>query len=394
MDQERKTLWIAALIQFVNMMDYMIVMPLGPDIAREIPVSTADMGIICGSYTLSVAFFGVLSAGFLDRFDRRHAALTAVCGLVLATASATLATGLGGLVATRVLAGMFGGPCAAISLAMVTDAVPPERRGGALAVVMGAFSISSIAAVPIGLELARIGSWRYPFLGIALLGVLAIVSLGLFAPSMTEHMGESRSAGGFGLPRLGMDHCLALVMMGSSMFAVFLIIPNISTYFQLNRGFPREWLGALYCVGGAVSLLMMQAGGRLSDRRGSVQVNTGATALLVLFTADGFLHENLTPLPLIFVMFMGAACMRNVSATVAASDLADPDRRAGFMSLLASVQHVGSGLGSVASSVILDTGDDGILVGMPAVALLSVAFALVQPMILLRIRAVHMGREH
>lgn len=385
MNQERKVVWMAALIQFVNMMDYMIVMPLGPDIAREIPVSNADMGIICGCYTLAVAFSGILSAGFLDRFDRRRVALVVVSGLAVATLSTTLATDLAGLVSARVLAGMFGGPCAAIALAMVTDVVPPERRGRALAVVMGAFSISSIAAVPIGLELARFGTWRYPFVGIAALGGLAVLGLLFAAPSMTGHFaGKGR---GGGLPEMNVWQGLALGMMGSSMFSAFLIIPNISAYFQMNRGFPREGLGALYCVGGLVSLFMMQAGGRLSDRMGSAPVNIVATVLLVLFTADGFMHENLTPLSLVFVLFMGAACMRNVSATVEAARFASPDRRAGFMSFLASAQHIGSGMGSVASSFLLGTTETGSLTGMPGVALLSIVFTLVQPWVLFTLRS-------
>ncbi len=44
---------------------------------------------------------------------------------------------------------------------MVTDVVPPQRRGRAMAIVMGSFSVSAVVAVPFGLEMARLGGKRY-----------------------------------------------------------------------------------------------------------------------------------------------------------------------------------------------------------------------------------------
>lgn len=386
MNQEQKIVWIAALIQFINMMDFMMVMPLGPDISKALPVSNADIGIICGCYTIAVAFSGLLCANFLDKFDRKHVAFFAVAGLALTTLSTTFAEGLTGLIVTRVLAGMFGGPAAAIALTLATDATPPERRGKAIAVVMGAFSVSSIAAVPFGLELARLGSWKFPFYTISGLGVLAAILICFFAPSMTGHF-SSPSPKKTELFSLMKDkkQRMALLMMGSAMFSTFLLIPNISAFFQFNRGFPREGLGLLYLVGGLVSLLLIQMGGRLSDRIGSMPVNIIGTALFVLFTADGFMHNNITSLVVIFVMFMGMACLRNVSATSEASKLSPPHERAAFMSLLSAMQHLGNGLGALVSSAMLTTSIDGNLIGMTQVGFLSILTALIQPFLLAKI---------
>lgn len=267
MDIEKKVVWIAAIVQFVNIIDFMMVMPLGPDISKVLPISNADIGLICGCYTLAIAFSGIACAGFIDRFDRKNVAVIAVAGLSLATLCAAFAWDLYSLIGARILAGFFGGPAAAISLSMVLDIVPPQRRGKAMAIVMGTFSLSSIVAVPFGLELARMGSWRSPFYAIAILGLGVVLLIVKITPPMTGHLSaKEKSVVSIFAIMKNRDNMMALLMMASAMVSSFLIIPNISAFFQFNQGYPRESLGLLYMVGGIFSLVMIQLGGRYPIR--------------------------------------------------------------------------------------------------------------------------------
>src|SRR5207237_8209295 len=95
-----------------------------------------------------------------------------------------LATWRSTLMAARVLAGAFGGPATSLSLAIVADVVPPERRGKAMGAVMGAFSAASVLGVPAGLELARHGGWRTPFFAVAGLGVVVAASAIFLMPPL------------------------------------------------------------------------------------------------------------------------------------------------------------------------------------------------------------------
>jgi predicted MFS family arabinose efflux permease len=384
---EGKIVLIATLVQFVNVMDFMMVMPLGPDIAKVLPVTNADIGLICGCYTLAVSISGITCAGFLDRFDRKHVALAAVAGLTLSTFLTTFAQSLAGLIFYRVLAGMFGGPAAAIALTITTDAVPPQRRGRALAIVMGTFSISAIVALPFGLELARLGTWIMPFYIISIVGVLVLAYILAAMPSMVEHRrsGKTKRISFWPLLR-DKAYCMALAMFSTSKMSSFLIITNISAFYQFNRAFPRNELGLLYLVAGIVSLVAVQLAGRLNDRFGPITLNMVTTVLLCAFIADGFMHWNLTPLLVIFVMFSALVCMRDVSAAAEGSKLPQPHERGAFMSLVASMQHFGNGLGALVSSALLTTAPDGALVGMGIVAGLSILLALVQPAVLLWLR--------
>jgi predicted MFS family arabinose efflux permease len=104
---ERSLLFLVGAVQFVNVLDFMMVMPLGPDFAAALGIPASRLGLVGGAYTAAAALAGVAAATFLDRFDRRKALAVAMLGLVIATAAGGLATGLGTMLAARVLAGAF-----------------------------------------------------------------------------------------------------------------------------------------------------------------------------------------------------------------------------------------------------------------------------------------------
>ena len=386
MKNENRIVWIAAMIQLLNIVDFMMVMPLGPDISRDLPVTNPDIGLICGCYTLAVGFSGLVCAKYLDKYDRKNVATVTVFGLTVATLCTTLCWNLSSLIATRVLAGLFGGPAAAIAFSMVCDAVPPERRGKAMAIVMGTFSVSAIAAIPFGLELAERGTWRTPFYAISILGFILLFLIIKYAPAMKEHLQLKPAALSLSKLLSNKKYLLAFFMMFTAMISSYAIIPNISAYFQINLGYPRSLLGFLYLVGGIFSLFLIQLGGRASDKIGPIPTNIIGTILLILFLYDGFMRTPNSPLLLIFTMFMGMVCFRNVSATTEASKLPTPNERAGFMSLFSSVQHIGNGVGALMASAMLHTGPAGELIGMKWVGLFAIVMAIFQPLALLLIR--------
>src|SRR6185369_6844495 len=156
LDRERKIVWLLAAVTFINILDFVMVIPLGPEFARGLGMATSRLGLLGTSYTGAAAVAGLAGTLFLERFDRRTALAVAMLGLISATAAGGLARSFGMLLAARVMAGAFGGPASSIGMAILTDVVAPPRRGKALGQVMGAFSVASVAGIPMGVALA---SW-------------------------------------------------------------------------------------------------------------------------------------------------------------------------------------------------------------------------------------------
>jgi len=387
---ERGLIVVLGAVQLVNVLDFMMVMPLGPDFALALGIPTSHLGIIAGAYTASAAVAGLVGLFFLDRFDRKRALLVALLGLFFGTLAGGVAVGLGTLVAARVVAGAFGGPATSLALAIVADAIPPERRGRVLGTIMGAFAIASVLGVPAGLELARLGSWRTPFFAVASLGLLVLLAAWRFLPSFSGHLATRRPvtlASTLEVVRRPVVG-LSLAANGAVTMSVFAIVPNIAAFLQFNAGYPREHLGLLYFVGGAFSFFTLRIAGRMADRHGAAPVTIGGTLLFGAVLGVGFIPEvPALPILAVFAAFMISGSFRMVPMNALSTRVPRSDERARYMSMQSAVQHASSAAGAALSSVILTELPGGKLAGMSSVAELSLALAAVLPFLVWAVEA-------
>lgn len=377
---------LIASVQFINILDFVMVMPMGPDFAKALAIPESHLGYVAGSYTAAACIAGLLGAFFLDRFDRRQALAVALGGLVLGTASGGLATGLPTLLLARVIAGAFGGPATSLSFSIIADAIPASHRGRAMGAVMGAFSVASVLGVPAGLLMAERFSWRAPFFTVAALGVVVGVIAITLLPPMRGHLDRPRSPVTatelVSRPLVQLSYLMTAVVM----MAGFIVIPNIAAYVQLNLGLPREYLKHAYGVGGVASFFATQLGGRLVDRFGSFRVGTVGTALVVatVFTAFYLPWSLVPPVAVVsgFVVFMLANGLRNVSYNTLTTKVPEPEVRARFQSLQSAVQHGSAATAAFLSSQLLTSVPGAGLEGMPRVALVSMSLSLLIPVML------------
>jgi len=176
--RERILLLTLAGVQFAHILDFMVMMPLGPILIGELAIDTHQFGLLVSSYTFSAAASGVLAATYVDRFERKRLLLVMFGLFALATLACGLAPGYWSLLAARCAAGAFGGVLGSMVQTMVGDLIPFERRGRASGTIMSAFALSTVAGVPLSLYLASHFGWRFPFLFIAAMAALLLVPAG------------------------------------------------------------------------------------------------------------------------------------------------------------------------------------------------------------------------
>jgi len=68
---ERPLLLLLAAVQFTHIMDFMIMMPLGPQLMRDLAVSPAQFSSLVAAYSVTAGIVGLVAAPFVDRYDRR-----------------------------------------------------------------------------------------------------------------------------------------------------------------------------------------------------------------------------------------------------------------------------------------------------------------------------------
>jgi predicted MFS family arabinose efflux permease len=387
---EKRVARLLAMVQFMNIMDFMMFMPLGPDFAPVLGIAPSHLGYIGACYSGAAALAGLVGIAFFDRFDRKTILMIALIGLALAAAAGSLAVDMTTLVTARIIAGLCGGPASAMAAAILADSVANERRGQAMGIYMGAFSMAAVLGVPAGLELARLGGWRLSLLatGLAVFGAAMLVQILL--PAQRAHLAAPGWRGATGQRKLFLDlladrrALLALTLCSVTMISHFMLVPNFSPFFQLNLDFPREQLGLLYMAGGVLSFFGMRAAGWLVDRFGAAPM-TMTTTLGVLATIYAAMIDLSRLLPVLVSMplFMLFASARTVAQTTTVSKVPPSTRRASFMSLVSCVNGTSMALGAFLSSYIMTTGPDGKLENVTIAAGLSLALACLAPPLML-----------
>lgn len=380
---ERAALLLLASVYFINLLDFMMVMPLGPDFAKALGIPMSRLGIIGGSYTASACVIGFLGSFLLDRFDRRSALFAAVTGLGLSTMAGALSRGPAGLVCARVLAGAFGGVAGTLCFSILADIVPESRRGRATALVSSGFSLSSIAGVPAGLELARWGGWRAPFLVVGGLALLLACAARLILPSLRGHMAPGAEAAPLPFDR---RVAFSFAAFGLAILGNFLLVPNLAAFLMFNRGVSREGLGLLYLGGGLTSLATMRLAGVWTDRSSALWPVAAGTLILAAVLYGGAIAQPPVLAPaLFFAGFMGGSAMRWVAVSALATRVPPPSARARYLSAQNAFAHACSALAAFASTRMLSAEPSGRLAGIPALATVTVVLGLGVPLMVWRL---------
>src|SRR6266404_1380840 len=90
---ERLLLLVLAAIQFTAVVDFLIILPLGPQYMRLYRITPAQFGVIVSAYAISAGVSGIATGFFLDRFDRKRALLGLYLGFAIGTLACALAPG-------------------------------------------------------------------------------------------------------------------------------------------------------------------------------------------------------------------------------------------------------------------------------------------------------------
>jgi len=360
-ERERLLLLTLAGIQFAHIVDFMVMMPLGPILMRELAVGTHEFGLLVSAYTFTAAVSGVLVATFVDRFERKRLMMVMIGLFGLATLFCALAPGFTSLLIARGTAGAFGGVLGGMVQTMVGDLIPFQRRGRASGTIMAAFSVATVAGVPASLYLANHFGWRFPFLFIATVACGLLLLAWRVLPVLRGHLATDGErphplAAMAAALRDG-NHLRALTFMALLVFASFMVIPFITIFIVGNVRVAQADIPLIYLCGGVASFFSSRWIGRLADRHGKVRVYRFVAAgsilplLLVTHLGPAPLAVVLACTTLFFVLVPG----RMVPAMAIVTSAAQPALRGTFLAINAAVLQFASGLAAVVGGLVIAT---------------------------------------
>jgi len=369
-DRERRLLWLLALTQFTVIMDFMVMMPLGPQIMRAFTISPAQFATAVSAYSWCSGLSGLFAATYVDRFDRRRLLLTIYALFALSNLACALAGSYPLLLIARAFAGITGGVLASVIMTIVSDVIPIVRRGTATGVIMTAFSLAAVAGVPAGVLLGAHFGWAAPFVLLVGLSVAIWLAGMRIMPSLAQHLIHIPPRLSQVLPELWSlltqgRHMRAFALTFVMMTSHMLVIPFIAPTLVANHGVKPAQLAWMYMVGGATTFFTSRAVGRLTDRYGSRRTfRTIATvsALPVLFIT------HLPNMPFVFVVlffpfFMVAMSGRIIPLQALLTTVPQATSRGAFLSANSAVQALGTGCGAWLGGLMLSSTPNGQIAG-------------------------------
>ena len=340
-------------------MDFMIIMPLGEMLMEELMINSQQFSFLVASYTLTAGVTGLISAFFVDSYDRKNYFLLAYSGFAIGTLMCGWVDSYQGLIAARIITGGFGGVISSTVIAIVSDAIASERRAWGLGIVMSAFSMASALGLPIGLYFAFNYGWNWPFLVLGAVSILDAVAVYFTLPPVREHLdhpGPKVNSWEFikNIPN-HKNQWMALTYTMLLMFGHFAVIPFITPYLVENVGFERQEITLVYLIGGIATIITNPRIGRWADQTNKHRVFTILASLSII---PILVLTNLPPVPLwmalvVTGLFFILAGGRMVPSTAIVTSVIKPRNRGSFMSLNSSVQNMTAGLASIVAGVLV-----------------------------------------
>ncbi|MEV6977152.1 MFS transporter [Kitasatospora sp. NPDC093806] len=255
---------------------------LGP-VADDLGVSVTAAGQLVTVFALGYALLAPPLAALTARWPRRWLLLTALTVFGAANALSALAPSYGLLLATRVLAAAGAALYTPTANAVATTLVAPERRGRALATVLGGMTVATALGVPLGTWVGR-SDWRLTMWLVTVLSVVALAGLALLlrelpTPTATPGLRD----------RLTPLRDRRVLGAASTTLVFFLAFQSVYIYLATAvapaTGGHADRLSLILLVTGLASVAGSWLGGRLVDRVGVRRVLLVAAAVAaVAFT--------------------------------------------------------------------------------------------------------------
>ncbi|MFJ4191006.1 MFS transporter [Kitasatospora sp. NPDC089509] len=344
-------LLLLALGTFAMGTDSMVVAGILGPISADLGVSVGAAGQLVTVFALGYALLAPPLAAVTARWPRRRLLLTALAFFTVANALSALAPNYPLLLATRVLAAAGAALYTPTANAVATTLVAPERRGRALATVLGGMTVATALGVPLGTWVGRADwratMWLVTALGLAALAGLAALLRGLPAPAAAPAL-RAR------LAPLGQRRVLGAAATTLAFFLAFQsVYIYLATAVHGATGGDADRLSLILLTTGVMSVAGSWLGGRLVDRTGVRAVLLAGSAVAACaFAALPWLGRSM-PGALgyaVVVPLAGWAVSVALPHRLASLDAANAPL---LISLNSSALYLGTAAGGVAGSAAI-----------------------------------------
>ncbi len=156
-------LGLTSAAYFMAVLDALVVVTALPSIGRDLHAGLQTLQWTVNAYGIAIAAGIITAAALGDRFGRRRVFLAGIALFTAASAACGVAGDSGVLIAAGALQGLGGAATITVSLTILTDAFPPERRGAVVGMYGGLAGLATACGPLIGGAVIQGLDWHWIF---------------------------------------------------------------------------------------------------------------------------------------------------------------------------------------------------------------------------------------
>lgn len=264
-----------------------VIVGLIPTIASDLSVSLPSAGLLVSLYALGVAIGAPVLTAITGKWNRKKLLLALMLLFTIGNVVAYFSPNYESLIIARILTGLAHGVFFSIGSTIATSLVSKDKEASAIAIMFTGLTVALVTGVPLGTFIGQEFGWRFTFLAVSALGLIALVgSLILIPKDLKESVPTkiSQQVSVLINPRLVLVYLITALGYGGTFIAFTFLVPIL----EQVTGFDSKVISIILLVYGVSVAIGNIWGGKLADRLGPIQalyrVFIGLALVLLVFS--------------------------------------------------------------------------------------------------------------
>lgn len=284
------SIWLLTLGTVAIGTDLFVIAGILPYVANSFAVSAQTAGYLVTVFAIIYAVFGPILARRTASWHKRKLLVMTLGIFIVGEAISALAINFYIMIVARVISAVGASLFTPTAFAVAVTLVPEEKKGRALSLVSGGLILSMAITVPIGTWVSLLFGWRFTYLFIMVIGIIAAVGLALVLETPSKNnipsIFNSSNAPSSTFRSSFVLAVVAYTFWGMGIFSIF---PFISLILTGNLHVHPVDVGYALMLFGTGSFIGVILGGHATDRWGHMKTTKISISISVIALISSYL---------------------------------------------------------------------------------------------------------
>lgn len=274
----------------------------------QIPVTTAALTVTL--YALGVTFGAPVLTAVTSGVPRKRLLLWIMIIFIVGKSIAAAATSIGVLLVGRIVSALAHGIFMSIGSTIAADLVPENRRASAISLMFTGLTVATVTGVPLGTYLGQQVGWRFAFVAIAVIGLIAFFANSILIPANLQKGVRTTLRDQMKLVTNG-RLLLMFLITALGYGGTFVVFTYLSPILETITGFSGGQIAVILLGYGIAIAIGNVLGGKIANKNPlSALFRMFIVQALVLFVL--YFTAPFSLAGLITILFMGLMAFMNV----------------------------------------------------------------------------------